>query len=117
MTYPGGTVVDRTYNTHRLLNEVKIGGVAQASHTYDSADRPETRTYVNGTETDWTFDANNRVTNLKHATTGMAPTTFQEWDYRYTDADDPLVQDDVTPALTVHGEAYVIRRPAPGRRL
>ena len=105
-TYPGGTVVAQTYDTHRLLNEVKIGGVTQASHTYDTADRPATRPYVNGTQAAWTLDANNRTTKLKHATTGMAPVTFQEWDYRYTNADNPLVQDDVTPGLTVHGEAY-----------
>ena len=44
LTYPGGTVVAQTYNAHRLLNEVKIGGVTQASHTYDTADRPDVRT-------------------------------------------------------------------------
>ena len=61
---------------------------------------------MNGTAATWTFDANSRVTNLKHATTGMVPATFQEWDYRYTAADDPLVQDDVTPGHTALGEAY-----------
>lgn len=106
ISYPGGTIQDRTFNSHRLLNEIKLGSTTQASHSYDTADRRDTRAYVNGTATTWAYDANSRITNLNHATTAMMPVTFQEWDYRYSDAGNALVQDDITPMLTVHGEAY-----------
>ncbi len=63
-TYPGGTVATRTYNANRLLSpETLIGGTAQATFGYDTADRCTQRTYINGTQTNWTLDANSRVTN------------------------------------------------------
>ena len=105
-TYPGGTVAARTYTAHRELYQTSIGGVAQATFAYDTADRRSQRNYVNGVQTNWTLDANSRVTDLKHATTGMGATTLQEWNYGYTNADDPLSQADVTPSYTVHGQAY-----------
>src|SRR5690606_30826933 len=36
VTYPGGTEVERTYNAHRLLHQVKIDTVTQATHAYDT---------------------------------------------------------------------------------
>jgi len=105
-TYPGGTVASRTYTAHRQLYQTLIGGTAQATFSYDTADRRSQRTYVNGVQTNWTLDANGRVTDLKHATTGITPTTLQEWTYGYTNADDPLSQADVTTGFTVHGQAY-----------
>ena len=109
-TYPSGTVAARTYNTNRLLYQTKIdvgmGPVTQATFAYDTADRRSQRIYANGVQTNWTLDANSRVTDLKHATTGMGATTLQEWTYGYTNADDPLSQADVTPSYTVHGQAY-----------
>ena len=89
ITYPGGTVQDRTYNAHCLLNEVKLATVTQASHDYDTADRLDQRDFVNGTRVTWQHDANSRITKIKHATTAMMPVTFQEWDYRYSDAGNP----------------------------
>ena len=106
-TYPNTTVAARTYNANRLLYQTKIGGTVQATFTYDAADRRSQRLYANNVRTNWTPDANDRETDLKHSYVGgMTPVTLQEWNYRYTNADDPLVQDDVTPMFTVHGQAY-----------
>ena len=105
-TYPAGTAAARTYNAHRLLYQTQIGGVTQATFTYDTADRRSQRLYANGVQTNWTLDANSRTTDLSHLIPGMPATVLQEWTYSYTNADDPQVQNDVTPTYTVHGEAY-----------
>lgn len=105
-TYPGGTVAARSYNANRLLDQTLIGGVAQATFSYDTADRRSQRLYANGTQTNWTLDANSRVTDLKHFVPGMTPVTLQEWTYGYTNEGDPLSQADITPSYTVHGQAY-----------
>ncbi|MGB6514963.1 MAG: hypothetical protein WBF57_18695, partial [Mycobacterium sp.] len=104
-TYPGGTVASRTYNANRLLSQTLIGGAVQATFGYDTADRRTQRIYINGTQTNWTLDANSRVTDLAHIVPAI-PTTLQEWTYGYTNEGDPLSQADVTPTYTTYGQAY-----------
>ena len=70
-----------------------------------------------GVQTNWTLDANSRVTDLSHLIPGMPPTVLQEWNYSYTNADDPQVQNDVTPTLHRPWRGLSIRRAAPDRQL
>ena len=67
------------------------------------ADRRTGLAYVNGTSAAWTWDSDSRVTDLNHTTSGG---TLQAWHYNYTNAGDPLAQNDLTPSYTAMGEAY-----------
>jgi YD repeat-containing protein len=102
ITYPDGTtVIGRNYNDHRLLYQTLAGSTTQATFTYDPADRRATMAYANSTTTNWTLDANSRVTNLSTTASGG---TLQAWQYGYTDAGDPLSQNDLS--FGTMGEAY-----------
>ena len=99
--YPDGMVIGRNYNDHRLLNQVLAGSSTQATFAYDPADRRSTMTYGNSAVTTWTLDNDSRITN-QAVTLGSG--TLQAWKYGYTDAGDPLSQNDLS--FGTMGEAY-----------
>ena len=99
--YPDGMAVGRNYNGHRLLNQVLAGSTTQATFGYDEADRRTTMTYGNSALTTWALDNDSRITN-QAVTLGGG--TLQAWKYGYTDAGDPLSQNDLS--FGTMGEAY-----------
>ena len=103
IVYPDGTTtIGRNYNDHRLLYQTLVGSSTQATFGYDPADRRISMVYGNSGEvTSGTLDNDGRVTDLA-VTSGT--NTLQEWKYGYTDAGDPLSQNDVSYGTM--GEAY-----------
>ena len=78
IVYPdGATTIGRNYNDHRLLYQRLVGSSTQATFGYDPADRRKTMVYGNsGETTNWTLDADSRVTALAATASSGA---LQSW--------------------------------------
>jgi len=63
--YPGGRSIERSMDQRGRLTSVKEGTVELTNFVYDDADRLITKSYpVNGTETNYTYDSNDRITSM-----------------------------------------------------
>lgn len=97
IVYPSGQTVDYSFTADRTLSQMSIGGVPQATFSYDRADRQVSMSLANGVTTLRTYDGDSRITSIHHG-------GIQQWNYRYTNAGDVLVQDDLT--VGVRGTAW-----------
>jgi RHS repeat-associated protein len=70
MTYPHGSVVDRSYNSRSLLDEVELDSSSVDIRTYDNAGRIATSTYGNGVVTTHTHRADGLVTSIATTNSG-----------------------------------------------
>jgi RHS repeat-associated protein len=70
MTYPDGKVVDRSYNSRGLLDEVEFDSSSVDIRTYDNAGRIATSTYGNGVVTTHTHRADGLISSIATANSG-----------------------------------------------
>ena len=70
MTYPDGSVVDRSYNSRGLLDEVELDSSSVDIRTYDNAGRIATSTYGNGVVTTHTHRADGLVSSIATTNSG-----------------------------------------------
>ncbi len=65
ITYPDGTLVERSYNDRGLLHQVKYAGSVIDTRTYDDGGRLDISTYGNGVITDYDYrSSGNNADNL-----------------------------------------------------
>ena len=70
ITYSGGShIVAETYNKRGGLKKLQRNDNVMATWFYDGGNRPMSRSYANGTKSNYTFNATNWVTSLQHSNT------------------------------------------------
>ena len=75
LTYPDGTVVDRTHTVRGNLQQVDYGGSLVTSFQYDDGGRETQRTYGNNLVTTTSYVPNdNLVASIANPTVGIIPT-------------------------------------------
>lgn len=82
LTYPGGKIVVEEYDVRNRLKEVWQNGVKTTWYTYDTADRLLTKSLDNSAHSEYDYDDNDSITNLRHfAIDGT--TTFAGFSHDY----------------------------------
>ena len=82
MTYPSGKVVIEEQDVRNRLKEVWQDGTKTTWYTYDSAGRVLTKSLDNGTHTEYDYDDNDSITELRHIDVGGI-TTFAGFAHDY----------------------------------
>ena len=82
MTYPDGSVVDRSYDPRGLLSQVDYDGSLVDLRTYDAAGRVQTSTYGNGVVTTRSHRADGLVSSIATTNAGAEKvgTYTYSWD-------------------------------------
>jgi RHS repeat-associated protein len=103
VTYPGGLVVTESYDLRSRLAEVNDGGSpAITQYTYDSDNNVLSRVNRNGTAADYTYDADDRTTQLTH---NLGPTLIAGFSYAYDNEGNRLYQSNQTQSAL--SETYI----------
>ena len=102
VTYPGGRSITDQMDFRGRLSTVNDGGITPiAQYTYDAAERELTRTYRNGTEAGYTYNANNWVLSLTHTKDANLIVGFN---YTYDDEGNKAYEKKLHE--TTHSEGY-----------
>ena len=84
VTYPSGTVVKYNYDNLNKLSSITDASNNQiAGYTKDEAGRITKRTYSNGLESVYTYDADNRVTQIVLRQSATPSNVIQSFAYGY----------------------------------
>jgi RHS repeat-associated protein len=103
VTYPGGVTVTESYDLRSRLVEVNDGGSpAITQYTYDLDNNVLSRMNRNGTASDYTYDADDRTTQLTH---NLGPTLITGFGYAYDNEGNRLYQSNQTASSL--SETYI----------
>lgn len=82
LTYPNGSIVQRTYTNRSQLHTVKYLGTTVDTRSYDDGGRLNTSTYVNGAVVTFAYQADNLPTSIAttHAGSPNIGTYSYTWD-------------------------------------
>ncbi len=82
LTYPNGSVVERTYTDRSQLHTVKYLGTTVDTRTYDDGRRLATSTYANGAVITFNYRADNLISSIatSHSGTEKLGTYSYTWD-------------------------------------
>jgi len=83
ITYPGGRLIEETYDVRQRLSLVKEGSVNLASYVHDAGNRIVTRTYSNGAVASYTYNNNDWVTTLTHNSGGTMIPNIAGFSYAF----------------------------------
>lgn len=64
ITYPGGRIINRFFDTRRRLTEIKEGNSSMAAYTYDAVNKLTQKNYGNGTFTAYIYDAKKMLISM-----------------------------------------------------
>lgn len=90
VNYPGGRKIQELMDPRGRLvriTDITADAYVVAEQVFDAADRKTQRSYANGTNTQWTYNANSRITGIIHG-----PGPYASFNYGYDAEDNRLYE-------------------------